>query len=134
MANNHQEPVSATALDEALYEKYIRPTQRPRSSLVGVEFELPVVNLSGQAVSFRTVHEMTEEFVRRFPFDTLHRDDEGEIYAAVRSGNGDTLSMTAATTRWSFPSERKGICIRLKTASAPIIPPFSPCCNNPDTA
>ena len=108
MANNHQEPVSATALDEALYEKYIRPTQRPRSSLVGVEFELPVVNLSGQAVSFRTVHEMTEEFVRRFPFDTLHRDDEGEIYSAVRSGNGDTLSYDCSynTLELSFGTEK----------------------------
>ena len=107
MANNHETPMSATVLDEALYEKYIRPTQRPRSSLVGVEFELPVVNLNGHAVSFRTVHEMTEEFLRRFPFDTLHRDDEGEIYAAVRSGNGDTLSYDCSynTLELSFGTE-----------------------------
>ena len=108
MANNHETPMSATVLDEALYEKYIRPTQRPRSSLVGVEFELPVVNLNGHAVSFRTVHEMTEEFLRRFPFDTLHRDDEGEIYAAVRSRNGDTLSYDCSynTLELSFGTEK----------------------------
>lgn len=105
---SHDRILSETELDEALYEKYIRPTRRPRSSLVGVEFELPVVNLSGQAVDFRIVHQMTEDFVRHFSFDTLHRDDEGEIYCAVCSENGDTLSYDCSynTLELSFGTEK----------------------------
>ena len=45
-------------LDEAIYQKYIQPTQRVRKPCVGSEFELPIVNLSGQAVDFDAVHKL----------------------------------------------------------------------------
>ena len=38
--------INKQALDEAIYEKYIRPIQRPRRLYRGLEFELPVVNLA----------------------------------------------------------------------------------------
>ena len=79
-------------LDEAIYEKYIRPTQRKRKPCVGTEFELPIVNLSGKAVDFEVVHAVTDEFVRHFSFDRLSRDEDGCIYAAQSSQNDDILS------------------------------------------
>ena len=36
--------INKQALDEAIYEKYIRPIQRPRRLYAGLEFELPIVN------------------------------------------------------------------------------------------
>ena len=35
---------------KAIYDKYIAPTRRERPDYIGVEIEMPVVNLSGQAV------------------------------------------------------------------------------------
>ncbi|GEM_PF-6370246 len=32
-------------LDEAIYEKYIRPTERRPERIIGVEFEFPLLNL-----------------------------------------------------------------------------------------
>lgn len=81
-----------TELDEALYRKYIKPTQRRRQPYVGVEFELPVVNLGGQAVDFAAVHALTDAFVKQFGFDKLSRDDDGDVYLAQRTDNGDGLS------------------------------------------
>lgn len=81
-----------TRLDEALYRKYIKPTQRKRKPYVGIEFELPVVNLTGQAVDFSVVHALTDEFVKKFGFDLLSRDDDGYVYSAQRTDNGDDLS------------------------------------------
>ena len=79
-------------LDEAIYDKYIKPTQRKRKPCVGTEFELPVVNLSGEAVDFDIVHAVTDEFVRHFAFDRLSLDEDGFIYAAESSQTGDILS------------------------------------------
>lgn len=81
-----------TQLDEALYRKYIKPTRRKRRPYVGVEFELPVVNLSGQAVDFAAVHALTDEFIQTFGFDLTGRDDDGYVYSAQRTDNGDGLS------------------------------------------
>ena len=47
-------------LNEAIYDKYIRPTQRARRPCVGTEYELPIVNLNGQAVDFDVVHAVTD--------------------------------------------------------------------------
>lgn len=79
-------------LDEALYRKYIQPTQRKRNSYVGVEFELPIVNLAGQAVDFSVVHDLTDAFVVEFNFDIQSRDDDGFIYSAQNSESVDGLS------------------------------------------
>ena len=80
------------ALDEAIYEKYIRPIQRPRRRYAGVEFELPVVNLAREPVDFAVVHALTGAFIQRFGFDEIHLDDEGNIYSAAHRTNGDDLS------------------------------------------
>ncbi len=94
-------------LDEAIYEKYIKPTQRVCKPCVGSEFELPIVNLSGQAVDFDAVHRLTDEFVRHFSFDLASRDEEGQIYAAQSMLNGDTLSYDCSynTLELSFAAE-----------------------------
>lgn len=94
-------------LNEAIYDKYIRPTQRARRPCVGTEYELPIVNLNGQAVDFDVVHAVTDEFVRHFSFDSLSRDDDGYIYAAMSLRNGDTLSYDCSynTLELSFGTE-----------------------------
>ena len=88
----HDNKAASEKLDEAIYEKYIRPTQRKRKPCVGTEFELPIVNLSGKAVDFEVVHAVTDEFVRHFSCDRLSRDEDGCIYAAQSSHNDDILS------------------------------------------
>ena len=88
----HDNKAASEKLDEAIYEKYIRPTQRKRKPCVGTEYELPIVNLSGKAVDFEVVHAVTDEFVRHFSFDRLSRDEDGCIYAAQSSQNDDILS------------------------------------------
>ncbi len=84
--------MTQTALEEAIYQKYIQPIQRPRTGLVGVELELPIVNLRKAAVDFEVVHGLTKAFLQRFPFDKVSRDDDGHIYLAESAETGDCLS------------------------------------------
>ncbi len=94
-------------LDAAIYRKYWKPTQRQRKPYVGVEFELPIVNLANGPVDFSVVHALTDAFIGKFAFDLLHRDDEGHIYAAQSSRNDDTLSYDCSynTLELSFGAE-----------------------------
>lgn len=84
--------ITKEIIREAIYQKYITPTQRKANDYVGVEFELPIVNLKKQAVDFDVVHALAEAFVSHFHFDKRMTDDDGYIYSALKSENGDDLS------------------------------------------
>lgn len=75
-----------------LYKRYIEPTKKNSKEFIGVEIEIPIVNLELQAVDFQKVHSITESFISHFSFDIIHKDDEGNIYSAEKSKNGDILS------------------------------------------
>ena len=47
-------------LDRAIYDKYIAPTERKRELSIGVEIEMPVVNMNAEAVEDETVLEVSE--------------------------------------------------------------------------
>lgn len=96
------------SLDEAIYEKYIRPIRRPRQLYAGVEFELPLVNLDREPVDFMVIHGLTDAFISEFGFDETRRDDGGHIYTAVKGTNGDGLSYDCSfnTLEFSFGVEK----------------------------
>lgn len=76
----------------ALYEKYIVPTQKAREDFIGIEIEMPIVNLAREAVDFAVVHHLTEAFLRRFGFVPTGRDEDGHVYSAACPETGDILS------------------------------------------
>ena len=94
-------------LDRAIWHKYIIPTQRKPGPYVGVEFEYPIVNRSGQPVDFDTVHALSNAFVEKFGLDHQKLDDDGYIYNAYSSQNGDDLSFDCSfnTLELSFGKE-----------------------------
>ena len=51
-------------LRQAIYEKYIAPTQKQRPDYIGVEIEMPVVNLANEPVD-ETVALAVSRFLRR---------------------------------------------------------------------
>ncbi len=84
--------INRTEVSQRLYERYIAPTEREREDFIGVEIELPLVNLNQEAVDFEYVHEVTDHFLAEFHFEVSGRDDEGNIYAAEDPATGDILS------------------------------------------
>lgn len=77
---------------ERLYQKYIEPTKKKREDYIGIEIEMPIVNLQKEAVDFDVVFAVTDKFIEHFQFQVSGRDDDGYIYSAVSSVNGDILS------------------------------------------
>lgn len=99
--------ITEEELQNAIEQKYIIPTRRKRKKYVGLEFEFPIVNLSGKAVDFEIVHALTNEFVSNFNFSQISLDEEGNIYCAVSSDNCDGISFDCSynTLELSFGTE-----------------------------
>lgn len=97
-----------TAIQNLLYERYISPTKRKRKDYIGVEIEMPIINLNKKAVDFKVVHSLTHAFIKRFFFEAEGVDDEGNIYAAQNKNNGDILSYDCSynNLELSFGRER----------------------------
>ena len=77
---------------KAIYDKYIAPTKKERPDYIGVEIEMPVVNLSGKPVEEAVSLETAAAFISHFGFTESGRDADGNITAARDEETGDILS------------------------------------------
>lgn len=86
---------------QAIYDKYIAPTKKERPDYIGVEIEMPVVNLSGQPVDEAVSIKTAESFIKNFGFIESGKDSNGSITSAKHEETGDILSFV------SMPIDRK---------------------------
>ena len=84
--------VDQNLVREKLFQKYIEPTKKKRQEYVGIEIEMPVINLDKQPVDFAKIHALTAGFMERFQFEAESRDEDGNVNAAKNPENGDILS------------------------------------------
>ncbi|MBR1873973.1 MAG: glutamylcysteine synthetase [Eubacterium sp.] len=77
---------------ECLYKKYITPTERKGEDYIGVEIEMPVVNMNGKATDFSVTKSVANLFFDTFGFDAVGKDAFGQVYSATDSVTGDNLS------------------------------------------
>lgn len=54
--------IKQSEIDNAIYEKYILPTKSKIRRFIGIEIEMPIVNLNKQPVEEKVVFEMTKSF------------------------------------------------------------------------
>lgn len=67
---------------EKLSQMFLEPTKKNKKEYIGVEIEIPIVNLNREAVDFDIVHKVTEEFKNHFTdFEVEGIDYDGNIYA-----------------------------------------------------
>ena len=85
-----------------LYDRFIRPTEQKRESFIGVEIEMPIVNLNHEAVDFAVVHQLTDAFLEAFNFTATGLDEEGHVYSAVSSTFGDVFSYDCSYNNMEF--------------------------------
>lgn len=94
-------------LFEAVHDRFLRPLDRPCRDWAGIEIELPIINLSREAVDFDVCHQMMDQFIDTFRFEGIERDDDGHIYHAESPENGDVISFDCSynTLEFSFAPE-----------------------------
>ena len=89
-------------IDEAIYKKYIAPTQKKRGEYIGIEIEMPIINLSKKPVEEAVAHKMAEAFRRHFSFKVAARDSEGTPYNLINEKSGDSLSFDCSYSNLEF--------------------------------
>lgn len=85
-----------------LYDRYIKPTENKKDSFIGVEIEMPIVNLEHKAVDFEIVHKLTSAFLGEFGFIPTGIDEQGHIYSALNRENGDIFSYDCSYNNMEF--------------------------------
>lgn len=79
-------------IDEAIYEKYIAPTKAERSRCIGIEIEMPIVNLNKAPVEEAVIFEMSRAFRKEFGFNAVGFDANGNVNSMLDDVTGDDLS------------------------------------------
>lgn len=100
--------ITTKDIEQKIYERYIRPTEKKRPDYIGVEFELPMLNREKKPVDFQVVHSLADTFAEKFQFTNLKYDDEGQITSAGDPATGDDLSFDCSynTLELSFGREQ----------------------------
>ena len=83
--------ISDDIIREKLYQAFLEPTKRKEKEYIGIEIEIPIVNLNKEAVDFELVHQITRDFKDEFDgFEVEGIDYEGNIYS-LRDNSTDDM-------------------------------------------
>lgn len=88
--------MSNPSIDKAIYDKYIKPTKEDHGKNIGIEIEMPIVNLDKAPVEEEVVFEMSEAFREHFGFEPAGTDADGHVNSMLESATGDDLSFDCA--------------------------------------
>ena len=82
--------------DEMIREKicqlFLESTKKPKKEYIGIEIEVPIINLNKEAVDFDIVHHVTESFKNHFnSFEVEGTDYDGNVYALRNRENDDIV-------------------------------------------
>ena len=78
-------------LRTAIYDKYIAPTKQKRPDYIGVEIEMPVVNLADAPVDEAVPIAAAEQFAACFGFQITGRGADGCFTSARHEATGDII-------------------------------------------
>lgn len=77
---------------ELIYNNFITPLQKPRASYIGIEIEMPIVNLSGEKTEKYVCIDAVEKAISHFGFTPQKFDDNGVCHEAVCEDTSDVFS------------------------------------------
>lgn len=77
---------------ELIYEHFITPIQKPRTSYIGIEIEMPIVNLKGEKTDKAVSIDAVGKAIEHFGFTPHKFDDDGVCHEAVCDDTSDVFS------------------------------------------
>lgn len=86
-----------------LYDRFIEPTTHGKKDFVGIEVEMPIINLDKKAVDFVVVHQVTAQFQKSFKiFQYQTIDHDGHVCSLINKDNGDIISYDCSYNNIEF--------------------------------
>ena len=92
---------------DKLYDEFIKPTDQ-KKNFIGVEIEIPIINLDKKAVDFDVVHKITHEFQKQYPeFQNNGIDYDGNIFALKNPKTDDIVCYDCSYNNIEFAMGRE---------------------------
>ena len=90
-----------------LYSEFIKPTNQDKN-YIGIEIEIPIINLDKKAVDFNTVHEITGRFQRQYSdFKVDGTDYDGKVFALKDPKTDDIVCYDCSYNNIEFAMGRE---------------------------
>ena len=99
--------ISEEMVRSRLYDEFIRPTDKIKN-FIGVEIEIPIINLDKKAVNFEVVHKVTEMFRKQYgDFKRDGIDYDGNVFALKNPKNDDIMCYDCSYNNIEFAMGRE---------------------------
>ena len=83
--------ITQSMIRNKLYDEFIKPTNQVKN-FIGIEIEIPIVNLDKTAVDFNIVHKVTKKFKKEFSgFNDDGIDYDGNIFSLKNKKTDDIV-------------------------------------------
>lgn len=79
-------------LEEAIIKRYIEPLKENHERFIGLEIEMPIVNLNHEATDQKIAQRVFMKFLDHFKFIPEKHDYNGICYSAISKETGDKIS------------------------------------------
>lgn len=90
-----------------LYDEFIKPTYT-KKNFIGIEIEIPIINLDKKPVDFDVVHEVTHKFNMRFQdFKDNGIDYDGNVFSLKNNNNDDIVCYDCSYNNIEFAMGRE---------------------------
>ena len=85
-------------IDKAIYEKYIVPTKHKTGYMIGIEFEIPILNMSQEKIDFSVIQKVVLALREAFDLNIEKRDDNGLAWAKIPYDSASFRVLCGAST------------------------------------
>lgn len=103
MQKNTKSIINEDCVKKRLYERFIEPTTLGYKDFIGIEIEIPILNLEKKAVNFKIVYEVTEKFLQTFTqFKRNVIDHNGHTCSLIDKNTGDIVSYDCSYNNLEF--------------------------------
>lgn len=78
--------------NESIFDRFISPLQKPRANYIGIEIEMPIVNLNSEKTDKAVSIAAVQKAIEHFDFTPKKFDDDGICHEAVCEDTCDIFS------------------------------------------
>ena len=94
-------------IERKIYQQFIQPTNQ-RKDYIGIEIEIPIINLNKKAVDFEIVHKVTSKTLNHFDdFKKEGIDYNGDIFSIKNLKNDDIICYDCSYNNIEFAMGRE---------------------------
>ena len=99
--------ITKEMIRKEIYDKFIKPTHN-KKNFIGIEIEIPIINLDKNPVNFDIVHEITSKFEKQYgDFKKDGIDYEGNVFSLKNKENGDIVCYDCSYNNIEFAMGRE---------------------------